>query len=191
MTKDAGPPPQRVPLSDDQPPPTDLSRTDYVRTTNSSPASTSLIPPIRDEQPMAPPKAVPPAPSDPVSALATGRIAGLRLVRIEPYSVTRIAFVVSVSLMIVSVVAVALFWVVLGVFGVWGQINQSVAALLSDEAGSFDIKNYLGFGRMVGGTLVLSGINVILMTALATIGAHLYNLAAALLGGVEATFRDD
>ena len=29
------------------------------------------------------------------------------------------------------------------------------------------------------------------MTALATIGAHLYNLAAALLGGVEATFRDD
>jgi hypothetical protein len=105
--------------------------------------------------------------------------------------VTRIAFVISVSLMIVSVVAVALFWVVLGVFGVWGQINDSVAALLSDEAGSFDIKDYLGFGRMVGGTLVLSGINVILMTALATIGAHLYNLAAALLGGVEATFRDD
>ena len=44
---------------------------------------------------------------------------------------------------------------------------------------------------MFGLTLVLSAINVVLMTALATIGAHLYNLAAQLLGGLEVTFSDD
>jgi hypothetical protein len=193
----AGPPPQREPVAE-QPPPADLSRSDYARTTSSSPASTSVIPTFRDEQPSpaAPVPAPVPVPQpavEPVaeSVLATGRIAGLRLVRVEPYSVTRLAFVVSVALMIVSVVAVAALWMVLAVFGVWGDINSSVASLLSDDAGTFDIKDYLGFGRMVGGTLVLSGINVILMTMLATIGAHLYNLAAALLGGVEATFRDD
>lgn len=125
------------------------------------------------------------------SALATGRISGLRLVRVEPYSVTRMAFVISVALMIVGVVAVAALWMVLAVFGVFSDINSSVSTLLSDDAASFDVKDYLGFTRIVGGTLILSGLNVILMTALATIGAHLYNLAAALLGGVEATFRDD
>lgn len=193
----AGPPPQRGAVPDDQAPPPDLSRADYAHTTASSPASTSVIPTIRDDQPApvpppAPaPVAEPAAESAPPSALAAGRIAGLRLVRIEPYSVTRLAFVISVALMIVAVVAVAALWMVLAVFGVWGDINSSVASLLSDDAGTFDIKNYLGFTRMVGGTLVLSGINVILMTMLATIGAHLYNLAAALLGGVEATFRDD
>ncbi len=115
----------------------------------------------------------------------------LRLIRVEPYSVTRLAFVVSVALMIVTTVAVAIFWLMLAVTGVWGEINQAVASLSSDAAASFDITDYLGFTRMVGGTLVISGINVVLMTALATVGAHLYNLAAALLGGVEATFTDD
>lgn len=115
----------------------------------------------------------------------------VRLVRVEPYSVTRLAFVVSVALMIVTTVAVALFWLMLAVTGVWGEINEAVASLSSDAAASFDITDYLGFTRMVGGTLVISGINVVLMTALATIGAHLYNLAAALLGGVEATLTDD
>jgi hypothetical protein len=115
----------------------------------------------------------------------------LRLVRVEPYSVTRLAFVLSVALMIVTTVAVAIFWLMLAVTGVWGEINQAVASLSSDAAASFDIHDYLGFTRMVGGTLVISGINVVLMTAQATVGAHLYNLAAALLGGVEATLIED
>ena len=115
----------------------------------------------------------------------------MRLVRVEPYSVTRLAFVVSVLLMIVTTVAAAIFWMVLSITGVWSEINQNVAALLSDDSASFDIRDYLGFSRMVGGTLIVSGINVILMTALATVGAHLFNLAAALLGGIEATFTDD
>ena len=117
--------------------------------------------------------------------------ARLRLVRVEPYSVTRVAFVVSVLLMIVMTVAVAVFWMALSMTGIWSEINQNVAALLSDDSASFDIRDYLGFSRMVGGTLIVSGINVILMTALATVGARLFNLAAALLGGIEATFTDD
>jgi hypothetical protein len=125
------------------------------------------------------------------SAPRSGRRASLRLVHIEPWSVTRLAFVVSVAMMIVAVVAVAIFWIVLNITGVWGQINDSVTSLLSDDSGTFDIRDYLGFGRLVGLTLVLSAINVILMTALATIGAHLYNLAAELLGGLDVTFSDD
>lgn len=115
----------------------------------------------------------------------------VRIRRVDPYSITRLAFVVSVALMVVAVVAAAIFWIALSVMGVWSQINESVAALLSDDTASFDITDYLGFTQMVGGTLVLSGLNVILITVLATVGAHLYNLAAALLGGVAVTLRED
>jgi hypothetical protein len=44
---------------------------------------------------------------------------------------------------------------------------------------------------VIGLTLVLSAVNVVLMTALATIAAHLYNLAAQLMGGVEVTLAED
>ncbi len=119
------------------------------------------------------------------------RRASLRLTHIEPWSVTRLAFAISVAMMIVAVVAVSIFWVVMEATGVWDQINGSVTSVLSDDSSSFNITDYLGFGRMVGLTLVLSAINVILTTALATIGAHLYNLAAQLLGGVDVTFAEE
>ncbi|MCW2801227.1 MAG: hypothetical protein JWQ70_2699 [Aeromicrobium sp.] len=159
-----------------------LTAADYARTTKASAASTSVIPAVKDE------------PTDhaaPVEVDSSGRQASLRLNHIEPWSVTRIAFAVSVAMMIVGVVAVTIFWVVLSITGVWGQVNDSITSVLSDDSSSFNITDYLGFWRLVGLTLVLSAINVVLMTALATIAAHLYNLAAQLLGGVEVTFGED
>ncbi|MGH3474021.1 MAG: DUF3566 domain-containing protein [Aeromicrobium sp.] len=191
-----GPPPKGKPhvvdpidaARKDAPP----SAADYGRTTKGSPATTAVIPPVKDQPRSAKPKTTSAQPQrTPSPAAQAGRRASLRLVHVEPWSVTRLAFVVSVAMMIVAVVAVSIFWLVLSVTGVWGQINDSVTSVLSDDGGTFDIKDYLGFGRLFGLTLVLSAINVVLMTALATIGAHLYNLAAQLLGGLEVTFSDD
>ena len=109
---------------------------------------------------------------------------------VDPWSVTQLAFVVSTALMIVAVVAVTVFWVVLNVTGVWDNLNDTINSVLSSEDGTFDVENYLGFGRVVGLTLVLSAINVVLMTALAAIGARLYNAATHLVGGIQVTFRD-
>ncbi len=165
---------------------------DNRRKNSGSAATTAVIPAMKEDAP----KVARPTPNSrperaPAPAVAPGRRASLRLVHVEPWSVTRLAFVVSVAMMIVAVVAVSIFWIILSVTGVWGQINDSVTSVLSDDGGSFDIKDYLGFGRLFGLTLVLSAINVVLFTALATIGAHLYNLAAQLLGGLEVTFSDD
>lgn len=168
------------------------SPADYSRTTTGSPASTAVIPAVKGDPPKKSARqSAPSARPERPPAAQPGRRASLRLVHIEPWSVTRLAFVVSVAMMIVAVVAVSIFWIVLNVTGVWGQVNDSVTSVLSDDSGTFDIKDYLGFGRLFGLTLVLSAINVVLMTALATIGAHLYNLAAQLLGGLEVTFSDD
>jgi hypothetical protein len=165
-----------------------LTAADYARTTKSSPASTAVIPAVKDA-----PAAEAPTPeaSAPVEDDGSGRQASLRLNHVEPWSVTRIAFAVSVAMMIVGVVAVTIFWAVLSITGVWGQVNDSITSVLSDDSSSFDITDYLGFWRLVGLTLVLSAINVVVMTALATIAAHLYNLAAQLLGGIEVTFGED
>jgi hypothetical protein len=160
-----------------------LTAGDYVRTTTPSPSTTAVIPAIKDEPRI---DLAPPAASS-----ASGRQASLRLNYVEPWSVARIAFAVSVAMMIVGVVAMTIFWVVLNLTGVWDQINEAVTSVLSDDSSSFDITDYLGFWRLIGLTLVLSAINVVLMTALATIGAHLYNLAAQVLGGVEVTFSEE
>lgn len=160
-----------------------LTAADYARTTTPSPSSTSVIPAVKDE----------PAEAAQVSSptVGAGRRASLHLNHVEPWSVARIAFAISVALMIVGVVAMTIFWVVLNLAGVWDQVNEAVTSVLSDDSSSFDITDYLGFWRLIGLTLVLSAINVVLMTALATIGAHLYNLAAQVLGGVEVTFSEE
>ncbi|MEJ7634683.1 DUF3566 domain-containing protein [Aeromicrobium sp.] len=172
-----------------------LTAADYSRTTKGSPSTTAVIPAVkdriekfkdRDKKKSGSTTTLTPGPD-----AGSGRRASLRLTRVEPWSVTRLAFAVSVAMMIVSVVAVMIFWVVLEATGVWDQINGSVTSVLSDDASSFSITDYLGFSRLVGLALVLSAINVILMTALATIAAHLYNLAAQLLGGVELTFAEE
>lgn len=173
-----------------------LTAADYARTTKPSPSTTAVIPAVKDkvdqrpEQDSAKTKSGATLTPAPKSGKKERR-ASLRLTHVEPWSVTRLAFAISVAMMIVAVVAVSIFWVVMEATGVWDQINGSVTSVLSDDSTSFNITDYLGFGRMVGLTLVLSAINVILTTALATIGAHLYNLAAQLLGGVEVTFAEE
>lgn len=181
-----------------------LSASDYARATARSPSTTAVIPAVKTErQGSSVPKTVAPnknrqQPAQKTSPMPMtespgtdargGRAATLRMSYIEPWSVTRMAFAISVAMMIVGVVAVAIFWVVLDVTGVWEQIDGSVTTVLSDDSSSFRITDYLGFGRLVGLSLVVSALNVIIMTILATIAAHLYNLAAQLLGGFEVTY---
>jgi hypothetical protein len=120
------------------------------------------------------------------------RRARLRLTRIDPWSVMKTAFLLSVAFGIVTVVAVAIVWSVLGAAGVWDSINQMVYDVVGGgEGDEFEVENYLGMSRVLGFTMLVSVINVVLITAIATLGAFLYNMAAALLGGIELTLAED
>ncbi|MET1038222.1 MAG: DUF3566 domain-containing protein [Aeromicrobium sp.] len=184
----AAPQTRRPPESTTGPVGHPLTAADYARTTKGSPETTAVIPAVKDRpksKKRSPAATLAPAPS------GSGRRASLRLTHVEPWSVTRLAFSISVAMMIVAVVAVTIFWFVLDLVGVWDQINDSFTTVLSDDSESFNVTDYFGFGRVVGLTLVLSAVNVLVMTALATIAAHLYNLAAQLMGGVELTFAEE
>ena len=120
------------------------------------------------------------------------RRARLRLTRIDPWSVMKTAFLLSIAFGIVTVVSVLMVWTVLGTAGVWDSINSTVQNILGGEsAGSFDIRDYIGTSRVIGFTMLVAVIDVVLMTAIATLGAFLYNMAAALLGGIEVTLAED
>lgn len=133
-----------------------------------------------------------PAPARTASRRTRTRKARLRLTRIDPWSVMKMAFALSIALAVVTVVAVAIVWSVLDAAGVWDSINASVGAVLSDDASSsFDINDYVGTSRVLGLTTIIAAANVVLLTAIATLGAFLYNLAAMLLGGLELTLAED
>ena len=120
------------------------------------------------------------------------RKAHLRLTHIDPWSVMKTAFLLSVALGVVTVVAVAVVWGVLGIAGVWDSINNTVIDVLGgDSSETFDIKDYVGTGRVMGFTMIVAVVDVVLVTAIATLGAFLYNLSAALLGGLEVTLAED
>jgi hypothetical protein len=120
------------------------------------------------------------------------RRARLRLVHLDPWSVMKTAFLLSIAFGIVTVVAVAVVWSVLSAAGVWDSINKTVTDVLGgDSAQNFDVKNYVGTSRVLGFTMFVAVVDVVLITAISTLGAFLYNLAAALLGGVEVTLAED
>ena len=121
------------------------------------------------------------------------RRARLRLTRVDPWSVMKTAFLLAVAFGVVTFVAIFMVWSVLGAAGVWDSINSAVASIVEGDSGnsSFDVTDYVGMSRVLGFTLLVSVLDVVLITAIATLGAFLYNLAAALLGGVEVTLAED
>ena len=119
------------------------------------------------------------------------RRARLRLTRIDPWSVMKTSFLLSVAFGIVTVVSVFIVWTVLGGAGVWDSINATVEDVLGSEGANFDVTDYISTSRVLGFTMLVAVVDVVLMTAIATLTAFLYNMAAALLGGIDVTLAED
>ena len=120
------------------------------------------------------------------------RRARLRLTRVDPWSVMKTAFLLSIAFGIVTVVAVAMIWQVIDAAGVWTSINDAINEVVTEPGNTpFNIEDYLGTDRVLGFTMLVAAVDVVLITAIATLGAFLYNMSAALLGGIEVTLAED
>ena len=118
------------------------------------------------------------------------RKARLQVRQVDPWSVMKLGFLLSLALGIVFVVAVALLWSLLDSGGVFDSINKVVADVANDQT-DFTVQGSLAFRRVMGVTLVLAVVQVVLITALATLAAFLYNLAAGLVGGLDVTLVEE
>ena len=124
-------------------------------------------------------------------APARGRRVRLTVSRVDPWSAMKMSFLLSVALGIAGVVMVSVLWMILAGMGVFDQVNSLVGQIIQDGDTTFDIMDFLGFGRVVSLAIVVGVIDVILMTALATLAAFLYNVSSSLVGGLQLTLTDD
>ncbi|HEX2316057.1 MAG TPA: DUF3566 domain-containing protein [Thermomonospora sp.] len=119
------------------------------------------------------------------------RRAQLQLSRLEPWSVMKFSFVMSLVAFVVLLVAVVVLYVILSGLGVFDSITETVTDLTGDpEDSNVDAASWFSFGRVFGYTVLVGALNVLLITALATVGSVIYNLAADLVGGVEVTLKE-
>lgn len=119
------------------------------------------------------------------------RRARLQLTRIDPWSVLKLAFLLSVALGILLVVATVAFYSLAELLGVFGKINDVLGSVLGSEAGTYTVESLAPLSTVVSLATVVAVLNVLLLTALATVAALLYNVCAALVGGVGVTLTDD
>ncbi|MBO3741985.1 DUF3566 domain-containing protein [Actinoplanes flavus] len=128
------------------------------------------------------------------SAAARGpRRARLNLKRIDPWSVMKFSFAVSIVLFIVVVVATSVLYLALDTMGVWSSVNGNLQDLVTASGGSetsSDGTFKITAWGVIGTSMLIGAVNVVLFTALATLSAFIYNVCADLVGGIELTLAE-
>ncbi|MER6101350.1 DUF3566 domain-containing protein [Streptomyces sp. NPDC001832] len=120
------------------------------------------------------------------------RKARLRVAKADPWSVMKVSFLLSIALGICTVVAAAVLWMVMDAMGVFSTVGSTISeATGSNENNGFDLQSFLSLPRVLIFTSVIAVIDVVLATALATLGSFIYNLSAGFVGGIELTLAED
>ncbi|MGW5613777.1 DUF3566 domain-containing protein [Streptomyces sp. NPDC003877] len=120
------------------------------------------------------------------------RKARLRVAKADPWSVMKVSFLLSIALGICTIVAAAVLWMVMDAMGVFSTVGGTISeATGSNESNGFDLQAFLSLPNVLLFTSVIAVIDVVLATALATLGAFIYNLSAGFVGGVELTLAED
>lgn len=122
----------------------------------------------------------------------TARKAQLQLARLEPWSVMKFSFVMSLVCFVVLLVAVTVLYSILSGLGVFSAITDTISEATRSQSGTGGVEagSWFSFGRVFGYTFLIGVLNVLLITALSTVGSVIYNLAADLVGGVEVTLKE-
>ncbi|WP_433530591.1 DUF3566 domain-containing protein [Micromonospora sp. CA-263727] len=125
------------------------------------------------------------------SAASRGpRRARLNLKRIDPWSVMKFAFAVSVVLFIVIVVATSVLYLALDAMGVFTSVNDSLSDLVNAGGGQSTNGFQITAKGVIFSSMLIGAVNIVLFTALATLGAFVYNVCADLVGGIELTLAE-
>jgi hypothetical protein len=119
------------------------------------------------------------------------RQAMLTLSRVEPWSVMKFSFVASVVAFVILFVAVAVLYMVLSALGVFDSLQNTVASITSSKASAgTNISHWFSASLILGYTAMLGALNIVLITAISTVGSVVYNLIAKTIGGIEVTLRE-
>ncbi len=110
--------------------------------------------------------------------------------RVDPWSALKIGFLLSIAAGIVLVVATFVLWNVLNTIGVFALANDWVTKLF-DGTQEVNLLQFFDRNKVMSAAMLIAVVNVVLLTALSTIGALLYNTVSSVVGGVYVTLTDD
>ena len=113
--------------------------------------------------------------------------ATMQVRRVDPWSTFKVSLLLSVVLFFVWMISVALFYLFLGVMGVWNKLNNNVGELLNNNSSSTEL---VSVWSIFGSAALIGLIDIVIMTALATMGSLIYNVMSDLVGGIEVTLAD-
>jgi len=128
-----------------------------------------------------------------VSAAASRgpRRARLAIKRIDPWSVMKFAFAVSLVLFLVVIVATSVLYLALNAMHVFDSINSSLGDIVNSSGGTTSASSFkITAGGVIGTSALIGAVNVVLFTALATLAAFIYNVCSDLVGGIEVTLAE-
>ena len=103
----------------------------------------------------------------------------------------KFSFVVSLVAFVILFVAVCVLYGTLNALGVFDSLQRVVTSLTSSQGSAgVNAKAWITASKVLGYTALLGSLNIVLITAMSTIGAVVYNLTSRLVGGVEVTLRE-
>ncbi|UJW34214.1 DUF3566 domain-containing protein [Saccharothrix sp. AJ9571] len=118
------------------------------------------------------------------------RRASLQIKRFDPWSVLKLSLVLGVAMFFVWLVAVGVLYTVLDGMGVWEKLNGTYTSLVQGEGTATAAEPLISAGRVFGIAAIVGAINIVLLSALATVSAFIYNVSADLAGGLEVTLSE-
>lgn len=123
------------------------------------------------------------------------RRARLTVRHVDPWSVLKFTALFSICMLVIGVVAVAALYYALDRLNVFDEINKMIRDLTATEAADGEARTgglevYFQPKTIIGGAALLGVLNCFILTALATIGAFLYNLVSDIVGGIEVVLAE-
>lgn len=110
--------------------------------------------------------------------------------RVDPWSAMKIGFLLSIAAGVMLCVAVFVVWNVLNQMGLFATVNDWILKLFTEDQ-ELDLLQFFDKNKVMSATVLVSVVNVVLLTALTTIAAFLYNTISSIVGGVYVTLTDD
>ncbi|MGB3414516.1 MAG: DUF3566 domain-containing protein [Microbacteriaceae bacterium] len=113
----------------------------------------------------------------------------LRLVYVDFWSVTKMAFLASIAGAVILLVAVLMVWLVLFQTGIFQTLGDFLGSLLAED--QFNQVSAIGLPQVMLFAAAIALLNIVIGTALGAVGAALYNLAAKITGGIRLGFTNN
>jgi hypothetical protein len=145
--------------------------------------------PVAQPQPRPQPPSVARVARSAVRPASGPRAARVYLTHVDPWSVMKQAFLLSLALAVIILAASAALWFALDSAGIIDAITRT-ATDVGGESGA-SVTGFLDFGKIMGAALVVAGIETVLVTALCTLLAFMYNLSVGIGGGLEVTLSEE